>query len=130
MKKLTLLIISCTMLTGMSSELTQRGQALPWVWHTMYDRKCKHMEKAIFAMIGLMVVVAQSATVYYVDASRNDDTGNGKNLVTAKRTIQTAIDISVAGNEIVVTNGVYNILPSYCPSLLNSSALKVASAIA
>jgi hypothetical protein len=44
---------------------------------------------------------------FYVDASRPDDAGDGRSWLTAKKTIQAAIDESLPYDMIVVTNGIY-----------------------
>ncbi len=46
-------------------------------------------------------------TVWYVDAERGDDENTGRSWDDALRTIQNAADRSVAGNMVLVTNGVY-----------------------
>jgi hypothetical protein len=58
---------------------------------------------------GLSAAAEGQRTVpqYYVDASRPDDAGDGRSWAMAKRTIQSAIDISVSYDTILVTNGVY-----------------------
>ena len=48
-----------------------------------------------------------ASTIYYVAASRPDDSGDGRSWATAKKTIQGAVSVAPAWNEIVVTNGVY-----------------------
>ena len=48
------------------------------------------------------------AATYYVDASRPDDTGVATNWVTAKQTIQSAVNLTSAGDTVLVTNGIYN----------------------
>ncbi len=63
----------------------------------------------ILLSVILFTVIHQSfATTYYVDAARSDDSGNGLGWATAKKTIQAAVDVAVAGDSVVVTNGVYN----------------------
>ena len=47
------------------------------------------------------------AATYYVDASRPDDTGVATNWVTAKQTIQAAVNLTVTNDTVLVTNGVY-----------------------
>jgi len=44
---------------------------------------------------------------WYVDDENGDDNNNGFSWETAKQTIQAAIDLSVDGNTILVTNGTY-----------------------
>ena len=46
-------------------------------------------------------------TIWYVDAERGDDENTGRSWDDALRTIQNAADRSVAGNTVLVTNGVY-----------------------
>ena len=47
-------------------------------------------------------------TVWYVDAARPDDTGDGATWATAKQTIQAAVDAAGSGHLVWVTNGTYN----------------------
>ncbi|MCX7846620.1 MAG: PKD domain-containing protein, partial [bacterium] len=57
--------------------------------------------------LSLLTTTALFGTVYYVDASRPDDSGNGLSWATAKKTIQAAVDAASAGDTVLVTNGVY-----------------------
>lgn len=57
-------------------------------------------------LIFLTALSAFSAE-YYVDASRLDDTGSATNWATAKQTIQAAVDLTVDGDTVWVTNGTY-----------------------
>ena len=60
--------------------------------------------------VGLRLVCADpepADTIWYVDAKRGDDENTGRSWDDALRTIQNAVDRSVAGNTILVTNGVY-----------------------
>ena len=55
---------------------------------------------------------AQATVIYphptlYVDETRPDDSGDGRSWATAKKSIQAAIECARAGDEVVVTNGVY-----------------------
>ena len=52
-------------------------------------------------------VLNVTATTYYVNASRTDDSGAGTSWGAAKKSIQAAINISAAGDTIIVTNGLY-----------------------
>ena len=58
---------------------------------------------------------------YYVDASRPDDSGDGRSWATAKQTIQAAIDLTVDDDTVWVTNGTYNTGSTLTPkgTLLN-----------
>jgi len=53
-----------------------------------------------------------NAATYYVDASRPDDLGAGTTWATAKRTIQSAINLATPGDTVLVTNGVYECISS------------------
>ncbi len=57
--------------------------------------------------IAITITLYAQALTYYVDASRADDTGSGLSWDTAKKTIQAAVDLSGAGDTVLVTNGVY-----------------------
>ena len=46
-------------------------------------------------------------TIWYVDAEHGDDENTGRSWDDALRTIQNAVDRSVAGNTVLVTNGIY-----------------------
>ncbi len=48
-----------------------------------------------------------SGRIHYVDASRSDDSGAGTSWVTAKRTIQAAVNLAAVGDTVLVTNGLY-----------------------
>ncbi len=57
--------------------------------------------------LGLSLPAAGAGT-WYVDDDRPDDSGDGASWASAKRTIQAAADLAVAGGGLVlVTNGVY-----------------------
>lgn len=45
---------------------------------------------------------------YYVDASRPDDSGDGMSWETAKKVIQSAVDLAADEDTVLVTNGVYS----------------------
>lgn len=48
-----------------------------------------------------------TGTVYYVDATRSDDTGTGLTPTTAKKTITAAITTATAGDGIAIKSGTY-----------------------
>ncbi len=59
---------------------------------------------ALSGMLGL----SASATNYYVDAARPDDTGDGLSWSTAKKTIQAGVDLAASSADTVyVADGVY-----------------------
>lgn len=55
---------------------------------------------------GVLTAVFETYT-WHVDATRPDDLSDGLSWGTAKRTIQSAVDASLAGDTITVTDGVY-----------------------
>ncbi len=52
--------------------------------------------------------IETGSRTWYVDASRPDDSGDGGAWVTAKRTLQAAVDLAWDGDIVRVTNGVYD----------------------
>ena len=50
---------------------------------------------------------AQSPTIYYVDITRPDDSGNGLSWATAKRNLQSALALAGSGAQIWVADGIY-----------------------
>ncbi len=58
-------------------------------------------------------VVLGTSVTFYVDAARPDDTGDGRSWRTAKKSIQAALANVVEGDEVVVTNGVYDAIEVY-----------------
>ena len=77
----------------------------------IFHRRTCHRLGLLFCMFNLAFLFSGlAANTYYADASNLDDTGAGTNWTTAKKTIQAAIDLTVAGagDTVLVTNGVYN----------------------
>ncbi len=67
------------------------------------------MKNIILGFLSFLFVISYcNADVYYVDASRPDDSGAATNWATAKQTIQAAIDAASFFDTVLVTNGVYN----------------------
>src|SRR5262249_38958582 len=68
----------------------------------------KKLAAQLFAA-GLLLVATRSAwaAVHYVDANSTNSTAPFATWDTAAATIQAAVDVAAAGDEIVVTNGVY-----------------------
>ena len=61
-------------------------------------------------ILAAMVAVACNlpATEWFVDRTRPDDSGNGKSVEAAKRTIQAAVSAAAAGDVVTVLPGVYD----------------------
>lgn len=57
--------------------------------------------------LGFFICLAASATEYFVDCNRPDDSGDGMSEATAKRTIQAAVDLTKNGDIVTVLPGVY-----------------------
>ncbi len=69
------------------------------------------------------------ATTYYVDASRPDDTGSGTDWSAAKKTIQAAVNLTAAGDTVLVTNGVYNTGTTLTPGYALKNRVVITNAI-
>ena len=54
------------------------------------------------------VAFSLPATEWFVDRTRPDDSGNGKSVEAAKRTIQAAVSAASAGDVVTVLPGVYD----------------------
>ena len=67
--------------------------------------------------------------IYYVDASRSDDSGVGTSWNTAKKTIQAAVNLTVAGDTVLVTNGVYNVGNTITPGYSLNNRVVITNAI-
>ena len=65
------------------------------------------MKKLILFVAALSAAFSVFSAEYYVDASQSDDSGIATNWVTAKQTIQAAVDLAVDGDTVWVTNGAY-----------------------
>ncbi len=63
-----------------------------------------------YGLLGCFMAIhwAWGAT-YFVDASRPDDSGDGRSWATAKKTIQAAVDLTVDGDTVVVASGIYDL---------------------
>jgi hypothetical protein len=66
---------------------------------------------ALFASVSLLAFCVNAAT-YYVDASRPDDAGAATNWTTAKKSIQSAINLATTNDTVLVTNGTYACISS------------------
>lgn len=69
------------------------------------------------------------AATYYVDAGRPNDTGAGTTWATAKKTIQAAVNLTTAGDSVIVTNGLYNIGATVVPGYSLSNRVVIAETI-
>lgn len=67
--------------------------------------------------------------MWFVDAARPDDSGDGRSWETAKRTIQAAVDLAAAGDSIAVTNGIYPPITTANKLLIINSVNGAAGAI-
>jgi hypothetical protein len=65
------------------------------------------MKPNLILLTILLTALSAFPAEYFVDASRPDDSGAATNWVTAKQTIQAAVDVAIDGDMVLVTNGVY-----------------------
>ena len=68
----------------------------------MFSVRCWMLNVAVFA-----TAVSALADVHYVDMNSTNATPPYTNWTTAATNIQDAVNAAVAGDEIVVTNGIY-----------------------
>ena len=93
------------------------------------------MNAAFARLIGVLALAiagsSRASTHYYVDASRSDDLGAGTNWATAKKVIQSAIDLTLAGDTVFVTNGDYSTggLTNYPTGSILTTRVALVSAI-
>ncbi|MDD5676733.1 MAG: choice-of-anchor Q domain-containing protein [Kiritimatiellae bacterium] len=67
------------------------------------------IQRSIFvAGCALFLAAPMWASTYYADCNRPDDGGDGKSWAAAKQTIQAAVDLAVASDLVLVTNGIYD----------------------
>jgi hypothetical protein len=77
---------------------------------------------------GTLVVQSAGVQTYYV-ATNGNDTANGLSWATAKRTIQAAVDLTAAGDTVLVSNGVYATGGAIAPTLFASNRVVIAKNI-
>lgn len=76
-------------------------------------------------LLFLLVCFKTQATVYYVDASKPDNSGNGTSWATAKKDIQNAIDLAVEFDQVWVKAGVY--YPNASPDMTATAPVTLSS---
>ena len=79
-----------------------RDAATKPISHSMFSVQCLLLNVAVFA-----TAASALADVHYVDVNSTNATPPYTNWSTAATNIQDAVDAAVAGDEIVVTNGIY-----------------------
>ena len=65
------------------------------------------MGRMWMACAAMAAVLGVQGAEWFVDCTRPDDSGSGTDAVTAKRTIQAAVDAAGAGDTVTVLPGVY-----------------------
>ncbi len=85
--------------------------------------------KHILTLIAVLVPGMLLGATYYVDASRPDDSGDGLSWAAAKKTIQAAADLTVEGDIVLVTNGVYDSGGEITPGLAISNRVVITNSI-
>lgn len=77
----------------------------------------------------VVLTATYSPSVIYVDASRPDDSGDGLDWATAKKTIQAGVNIAKGGATVLVTNGVYNTGGIVAPGYALTNRVCITSAV-
>lgn len=67
----------------------------------------KEIKMSLMVFLSIMLTGLACATEYFVDGSRPDDSGDGLTVLTAKRTIQAAIDLTKPKDIVTVLPGIY-----------------------
>ena len=65
------------------------------------------MRKTVLSIVAVAVAGVTFAATRYVDAAREDDSGDGSSWETAKKTIQAAIDIAGKNDTVLIAKGTY-----------------------
>lgn len=91
----------------------------------------KKQVACVVSALGILLasIIPVSATTWYVDASRPNDSGAGTAWGTAKQTIQAAINIANSGDTILVASGTYAPISVTNKTLLIQSQYGAASTI-
>jgi hypothetical protein len=72
---------------------------------------------AVFLSLAILWASAAMATTYYVDGARPNDSGNGTSWVTAKKTIQSGLNLMTSpGDELRIKSGLYAANPMHIDS--------------
>ncbi len=68
-----------------------------------------HMKKNLLLLTVFLTFISHiSATTYYVDARKSTNSGNGTSWPTAKKDLQVAINLTLAGDSVLVAEGIYH----------------------
>lgn len=70
----------------------------------------------LIALLSLVIPLSLSAATYYVSPS-GSNSANGLSWETARQSIQAAVDLTVNGDTVMVTNGVYTTDGAVAPAL-------------
>jgi len=104
-----------------------RGEAIFDEILILYRHSIRFVRSVLFAMIFIPDSDA-GATIYYVAPSGNDIAA-GTNWITAKKTIQSGVDLAVDGDTVLVSNGVYDVGTRVTPGFALSNRVVITNNI-
>ena len=85
--------------------------------------------KIVFLCTFAIIACGLQAATYYVNDARPDDSGDGTSWSKAKKTIQTAVNLTINGDTVIVTNGVYKTGTTPTPGYLLNNRVVITNAI-
>lgn len=88
------------------------------------------MKQLLSILASILTTTSLFAATFYVNSARPDDSGDGLSWATAKKTIQAAVDATVDGDTVLVTNGVYNTGVTVTPGFSLNNRVVITKGIA